>query len=110
VASACFGDWNLISANDGGPVPGGSFRVTYGYDKIAGQPGDVGFVHLLDPDGDGIYGEGQVAGTDYVLVPSFNSNPCSTTHPTNCVESFSTSNGDYFFTLVLDGNGPMRGI
>jgi len=110
VSAACFGDWNLISANDGGPVPGGSFSVTYGYDKIAGQQGNVGFVHLLDPDGDHIYGEGQVQGTDYVLIPSYNSNPCSTTHTTNCIDSISTSGGDYFFTLILDGNGPMRGI
>jgi hypothetical protein len=112
VASSCFGDWNLISANNGGSVPGGSFRVTYGYDKISGQQGAVRFVHLLDPDHDGVYGEGQVLGVDYVVIPSFNSQPCSSSSSTgtNCIESISASGGDYFFTLILDGNGPMRGI
>ena len=110
VSSSCFGDWNLISANNGGAVPGGSFRVTYGYDKISGSQGNVRFVHLLDPDHDGVYGEGQVLGTDYVVIPSFSSSPCSTTLTTNCIESISNGGGDYFFTLILDGNGPMRGI
>lgn len=110
VSAACFGDWNLISANNGGAVPGGSFRVTYGYDKISGSQGSVRFVHLLDPDHDGVYGEGQVEGTDYLVIPSFSSSPCSTTLTTNCIESISSGGGDYFFTLILDGNGPMRGI
>jgi hypothetical protein len=112
VSSSCFGDWNLISANNGGAVPGGSFRVTYGYDKISGSQGNVRFVHLLDPDHDGVYGEGQVAGVDYVVIPSFSSQPCSASSSTgtNCIESISSSGGDYFFTLILDGNGPMRGI
>jgi hypothetical protein len=112
VSSSCFGDWNLISANNGGAVPGGSFRVTYGYDKISGSQGNVRFVHLLDPDHDGVYGEGQVAGVDYVVIPSFSSQPCSSSSSTgkDCIESISSSGGDYFFTLILDGNGPMRGI
>jgi hypothetical protein len=96
--TTCFGNWNVLNANGGLPVPGG-FTVLLGYVSVPGNGSTVHFVHLL---GGGAFEKIDTACTY--------DTPSSTT-PNNipCIGGITTSQGNTYFTLWLGVNGQVRG-
>jgi len=90
--ASCFGEWSVVSLDNGNLVPGG-FEVVLVYDKVPGNNNSVRFVHLVGP--------GQ--------TPIFITQSCSSSLTVNCIKSVTSSQGDVFYTLIIDNNGPMRG-
>jgi hypothetical protein len=89
----CFGQWSVVSVNNGDKYAPGFF-VVIGYDSVPGNANDVEFVHLVGPG----------------LTPTFIRDECDADTLVNCIDSVDKMNGDLFFTLILDNNGPIRGI
>lgn len=90
---ACFGQWSVINVNNGALYDTtGGFQVVIGYDQVPGNSHDVGFVHLV--------GSGS----------TFITEPCDGEADTNCILSVDNVSGDLFYTLIIDNNGPIRGI
>lgn len=101
AAGTCFGQWSVISVNDGAPYPDG-FSVVLGY---KGNIGNASFVHLFDdydPD---------TNPTAYELI-EYPEDLCSSATPTAseipCM-LLSSSGGDSFATLWLNENGHLSG-
>jgi len=100
AASTCFGQWSLISVNDGAPYPDG-FSVLLGY---KGNIGNASFVHLFD-------------GYDPVTNPTayetivYPTDVCSSASPTAgeipCM-ILSSSGGNSYATLWLNQNGQIK--
>ncbi len=91
-SASCFGEWSVVNLDNGAYVPGG-FEVVIAYNKVPGNANATRFVHLV--------GAG--------LQPVFITDACSDTLTVNCIKSVTSSQGDTYFTLVVDNNGPMRG-
>lgn len=87
----CFGQWSVINVNNGLVYDDG-FTVVIGYDQVPGNSGDVGFVHL-------------VGGGSTFITES-----CGGEVTTNCIVDVDNVSGDLFYTLIIDNNGPIRGI
>jgi len=101
VAGTCFGQWSVISVNDGTPYSAG-FSVVIGY---KGNIGNASFVHLFD-------GYDPVTNpTAYELI-KYPDDICSDASP-DAAELpcmiLSSVNGDSFATLWLNQNGRLSG-
>jgi len=92
-AGTCFGQWSIISINDGAEYPGG-FSVVLGY---KGNIGNATFVHVLDN------GDVELIEDECTADPP----PASEMDP-GCF-LISSSNGDSFVTLWLTQNGRVSG-
>jgi hypothetical protein len=107
-AGTCFGQWSVISVNDGAPYPNG-FSVVLGY---KGNIGNASFVHLFDSY-DPITNP-----TAYELIEYVSTDPddptdiCSSATPTAseipCMIPES-SGGNSIITLWLNQNGRLSG-
>ena len=101
AAGTCFGQWSVISVNDGAPY-GAGFSVVLGY---KGNIGNASFVHLFDAY-DPITNP-----TAYELI-EYPNDICSDASPDAselpCM-LLSSSNGDSFATLWLNQNGRLSG-
>jgi len=100
AASTCFGQWSVISVNDGAPYPNG-FSVVLGY---KGNIGNASFVHLFDsydPVTNPTAYETITNPDDLCTsaTPSASEIPCMI---------LSSSNGDSFATLWLKENGLVK--
>jgi hypothetical protein len=101
--TTCYGMWNLVSVDDGQGVAGG-FETVLGYSLVPGNAVG-GFVHWLtsntsDPE----------LGTDYELITEaceYDSEDAATNMP--CIASVAKIQGNTFFTILSENNGPMRG-
>jgi hypothetical protein len=87
----CFGQWSVLNVNNDTIYQDG-FTVVIGYDSVPGNAGDVGFVHL-------------VGGGSTFITES-----CGGEVTTNCIADVDNVSGDLFYTLIIDNNGPIRGI
>jgi len=89
----CFGEWSVVNVNNGLKYEPG-FVVVIGYDSVPGSASGVEFVHLVGPS----------------LTPSFIRESCDEDTTVNCIADVDNVSGDLFYTLILDNNGPIRGI
>lgn len=89
----CFGQWSVVNVNNGMKYAPG-FAVVIGYDQVPGNASAVQFVHLVGPG----------------LTPSFIREFCDADTTVNCIDSVDNVMGDLFYTIILDNNGPIRGI
>lgn len=93
----CFGEWSVVGVNNGLLYTPGFF-VVIGYDQVPGNANAVDFVHLVGP----------------ARTPSFIRDFCDAEAvpaiTVNCIDSVDNISGDLFYTLILDNNGPIRGI
>jgi len=99
-ASTCFGQWSVISVNDGAPYPNG-FSVVLGY---KGNIGNASFVHLFDSY------DAVTNPTAYeTITPDDNTCPSATPSASDipCM-ILSSSGGDSFVTLWLNQNGRLK--
>ena len=87
----CFGQWSVLNVNNDTLIEDG-FTVVIGYDAVPGNSGDVGFVHL-------------VGGGSTFITES-----CGGLVTMNCIVDIDSVNGDLYYTLLIDNNGPIRGI
>lgn len=90
--TSCFGNWTDVQANNGQIVPNG-ILVSLAYTSAPGNGSGVSFVHF--PSAGGVQ-----------LIPF--DRLCST-NSAPCINSFSSSQGNYFWEILLESNGPMRG-
>lgn len=105
VAATCFGNWNVVSAANGAEFENG-FQVVAGYFQVPGNAATKKFVHLLNPGA-----VNPVLGVDYEIIEDACTFSGDSATPTNmpCIQSVTNSGGNWFYTLVVDDNGPMRG-
>ncbi|MEX0625210.1 MAG: hypothetical protein WD402_01555 [Chloroflexota bacterium] len=100
VASTCFGQWSVISVNDGAPYPDG-FSVVLGY---KGNIGNASFVHLFDSY------DSVTNPTAYETI-AHPGDLCSSSTPSAseipCM-ILSSSGGESFATLWLNRNGQVK--
>jgi hypothetical protein len=94
VASTCFGQWSVISVDDGTLYPNG-FVVVLGY---KGNIGNASFFHAFD-DYDAVTNP-----TAYELI-EYPDDVCSDSTPFLPCMTLSSSGGDSFATLYLTQNG-----
>ena len=101
--TTCYGLWNLVSVDEGTAVEGG-FETVLGYSQVPGNAVG-GFVHWLTEDT-----TDPVEGTDYELITDaceFDTDGAATNMP--CIAGVTKVQGNTFFTILSETNGPMRG-
>lgn len=101
--TTCYGLWNLVSVNEGTAV-GGGFETVLGYTSVPGNAVG-GFVHWLTSNT-----SDPVAGTDYELIEeACTFDDLGEAESLPCIASVVKVQGNTFFTVLSDDNGPMRG-
>jgi hypothetical protein len=108
AAGSCFGQWSLVSVNNGAGYTAG-FSVVIGY---KGNIGNASFVHLFD-DYDAVTNPTRYELIEYVSTdPDDPTDICSSSTPSAaelpCM-ILSTANGNSFATLWLNQNGRLSG-
>lgn len=100
--TTCYGLWNIVSVNEGTSVADG-FQTVLGYSSVPGNA-VKGFVHWLDtttvndPDGD-----------DFELITDACTYAGGAATNMPCIASVVKIQGNTFFTILSETNGPMRG-
>jgi Domain of unknown function DUF11 len=102
--TTCYGFWNLVSVNEGTAITGG-FETVLGYSQVPSNAVG-GFVHWLTANT-----TNPVLGTDYELITEECEYDSETGDATNmpCIASVAKIQGNTFFTILSETNGPMRG-
>jgi hypothetical protein len=98
-AGTCFGQWSVISVNDGASYPNG-FSVLLGY---KGNIANASFVHLFDTY------DPVTNPTAYELITSDDICPATLTPSViPCMTGWSSSGGNSYVTLWLNQNGQLK--
>lgn len=101
--TTCYGFWNVLSVNEGAGTTG-SFETVLGYSTVPANAVG-GFVHWLTSNT-----ATPVEGTDYELIDeacTFDTSGDVENLP--CIASVAKIQGNTFFTILSEDNGPMRG-
>lgn len=99
--TTCYGLWNLVSVNEGTSV--GAFETILGYSSVPGNAVG-GFVHWLTSNT-----SEPIEGTDYELIDEACVFVDGSATNLPCIGSVVKIQGDTFFTILSQNNGPMRG-
>lgn len=100
--TTCYGFWNLVSVDEGQGVEGG-FETVLGYSQVPGNAVG-GFVHWLTANT-----TNPVLGTDYELITDTCEYDSGVATNMPCIASVAKIQGNTFFTILSETNGPMRG-
>ena len=101
VVTTCYGLWNVVSVNEGDGVDGG-FETVLGYFSVPSSAVG-GFVHWLvtprveDPDG------------EFELITDACTYTDGAANNMPCIAGVAKIQGNTFFTILSETNGPMRG-
>ena len=101
--TTCYGFWNLVSVDEGQGVDGG-FETVLGYSQVPGNAVG-GFVHWLTKN----TGESAVEGIDYEFITDACEYDAGGATNMPCIASVAKIQGNTFFTILSETNGPMRG-
>lgn len=102
--TTCYGLWNVVSVNEGIAITGG-FETVLGYSSVPSNAVN-GFFHWLTIP----VPQNPVLGTNYELITdacTYDTAGAATNLP--CIASVVKIQGNTFFTILSETNGPMRG-
>lgn len=100
--TTCYGFWNLVSVDEGQGVDGG-FETVLGYSRVPSNAVG-GFVHWLTANT-----TNPVLGTDYELITDACEYEAGVATNMPCIAGVAKVQGNTFFTILSETNGPMRG-
>jgi hypothetical protein len=100
--TTCYGLWNLVSVDEGTPVEGG-FETVLGYFSVPSNAVG-GFIHWLTSNT-----SEPVEGTDYELIDEECEYDAGAATNMPCIAGVAKVQGNTFFTILSETNGPMRG-